>query len=436
MQVRLFEETFNQFFAMPAKISLNLNSKTNWSNLMLGISLAQFKKAILLSLVWLAFLSFYAQKPNLALRPDLHDHISNLHATVLFWHKGFQIYLKPTQSLVQRDTSQLAEDISKKWNWPKHELFRLADRRNLMPMMMVWEGMPRPYPPGLYVLLTPLALAMEATGGFSESILFLLVLFFCLAGHLVFFQLVNVIAREPKSVLGSFFFKLAMASIYFDLIGWSLSGQYEALGLIFLIPSLVDLNNKRYLRSFILFCISSFIHFRILLWSMAPLLIWASHAKTLYREFYHLRRWEKCGALVCGGLGLTSGVVFLTIYRSLLEVPETNFFTRDLLAGNWSLQQLIFVIGLGLIGAYFYRIRNWFYLLALVNILILFMSAEFLRTWYVLYLFPLLFAFRSETEPMSGFWMRYSSLVLVSYSYLISSPTEFYFLKKALELLL
>lgn len=403
---------------------------------MFGISYSQVKKSLLVSLCWLFFLSVFADKPFWSLRPDLHDHISNLHSTVLFWHKGIDIYKQPVNTLLATDTSEKALQFAKFWKWPKEELFILPERRDSNPLMIVWGQMPRPYPPGIYALLTPLALIMEAWGGFSERILILLVFTFCFVANLVFFQIRNLLGKVEAPKKYNWVMNLILASIYFEIIGWSLCGQYEVFGLFFLIPSLQLLNEKKYIPSFVYFSLSAFIHFRAILWILPALAVWITNFKNLISDFKKLKPGSKFGVILATTLGAIAGGIFLIVTKALLNnTPSSNVFARELMAGTWVGKHFVFILGLTLIGLYFIRQKNWLLLLGIANILLMFFKANFLQPWYVLYLLPILFAFRESKESFRIFMVRYACVVLIGSSFLNASPTEFYFVKKVLQLI-
>lgn len=423
---------------------------------MFGISTMQVKKSLLLTLVWMLFASFFIQKPFWSFRPDLHDHISNLHSTVALWHRGIEIYNKPVQEMLERDTSEIAEKIAQEWKWPKEELFVLPERSNSKPLMIVWGGMPRPYPPGIYLILTPFALLMEYWGGFSESILILLMFLLCFTGHLVFFQSYNVIqehlqvfglktqeVRTQKSLPSSLRFylptnnillKLLLLSIYLDLIGWSLCGQYEVLGLFFLIPSYIALNNKQYLNSIIFFTLSFFIHYRAIIWILPFLTLWLLNYRSVITQFLSMSLIKKIGTFIVANFGIIASAIFLLISPALLKnTPLTNKFALDLLSGALSYKHFLVLFGLIFILFHYCKRRNWIFLLGLFNILILFLKANFLQPWYILYLIPLLFAFRNPMETKKSLYLRYGIIVLIGSNFLNSSPTEFYFIKKIIQ---
>lgn len=404
---------------------------------MTGLSRKQLHLSILLTLVWLVFLSLFSVKPFWSLRPDLHDHISNLHVPILAWHRGLEIYTAPIQQTLANDSSAEAMAVATKWAWPLGEMFHLPERGNSNPLMIVWGNLPRPYPPGIYLLLAPLAYFMEMLGGFSESILLFLTALLCFGAHIVFFQLVNGFSKAFDEKTLAWYHRLIFATLYLEVVGWSLSGQYEAIGLLFLISALTAVNEKKYLSSMSYFCLAVFMHFRGILWALPLLVVWIRNFEVIRKDIIALSFFKKLGVLLVALLGMISGVIFIKVSPALLHsTPMTNVFAHNLLAGRWGLNHWVFFPLLASIVYYYWRQRETMLLLALLNILVLFTTANFLQPWYALYLFPLIFAFKPLNHKRMSLGVRYLTIVCIGATYLHSAPTELYFVKQVGKLIL
>lgn len=421
-----------------------------------------------------AFVAHTNAHPNRALVEKWGDHVSNIYATLLFWREGTGLYTRPTGELLgwqhppvanappadspRSEPSQGAAPLpagvppqgaaveppraaADELPWAANSVFIDASLTS-GPIYIVSPHLPRHYPPGLYLALTPLALAFR-TGWLSAGTTYLLAILifaaFALACGVVLGSLLLTNSLMPMNWGSWIFFALSTM----ELVRWALNGMYDSVGVFFLLIALVSLTQRRWSRTYFWYALALFVHFRSL-WLMplglfALVQWWLERARATHElqidhglRATHGLRADQCrtlGAttlafakdpwLVAGTiLGLISIGTFLLAMPGLKDLPVNNSLYLGAPNVDWLRVTMLVAASLALavwlvrrpVGAFdsgqghrsssgtcaarWFRAFSgrWFSALIVLWPLLMWLATPLIQQWYVLFLIPLALA--------------------------------------------
>jgi len=220
------------------------------------------------------------------------------------------------------------------------------------PLTMSWYHLPRPYPPGVLLLVAPVALLYQFTPLSFQASNLLLILSFLLFTHVGFF----VVLRWPPwgegrwvCVLGP----LGAFLLYFEFIHWTLDGMYDGAMLAPLALCGWFLRQKKGLAALVCYCVAAFIHFRAFFFAPLPL-----YAVYLLLKDWKQQPWDgRQGAALaaCILLGSASLYTFWLTMPWLTSFPLTNPLRLE---RNHESTHWVFLVTL--VGAVLLYSRAWF----------------------------------------------------------------------------
>lgn len=402
---------------------------------MMGPWRKRLRFALVGTLLWGAFLLAFAG-PVSSIRPLLKDHVSNLHATIVFFYRGLDVARKPMQDNADAP-AVVPPGYLEKHDWAE-SVYQIKEREGRFPLLGVWMAVPRPYPPGLYVQTTPWALWLENSRELSPWLVWSWVLSFVFFAHIAVFLL-----WERISLVPSVFLRFLLGfTVYAEIVGWSLCSQYDSLAALFAVLALRRWEDRRWLSFAGFFATSAFFHFRILFY--LPLLLgflwtersWSDFSARVGDEWRTSKLGKKIWLAAAAGGAALSGIVFLWILKSVRDESEFNNRVREgFLSGVWVGDNWFFVIGLAILGIWIARRKDMtFGILGLWWAFFLNQMA-FVRGWYCMFLVPVL-GFNLGKKPTNADAIfRLLFYALFTSTIFRNSPFEFWFPKEVIEVI-
>jgi hypothetical protein len=247
--------------------------------------------------------------PNGAWAPGSSDHYSHWSSTILFYHRGAEVYRKPLYLVcppVAAEgvyTAVAAGDVC-----------NIPEREGQRPLVTNWRQFPRPYPPGWLVWHAPAAFLYENTSISFHALNRLVVIQDLFAAHLAIFALAALLLVGPRRAHPA---ALAMRALVValgasELIRWSMLGYYDVAAVACMLFGVIAIRDRRELAAAAWLTGALFLHYRAI-WVAAPLLAWTA-----------LRVEERKRLLpLLIPLSLTA-VALLLVWGSLRSFPLTN----------------------------------------------------------------------------------------------------------------
>ncbi len=385
--------------------------------------------SVLASLVWLLFLSLTVS-PFYSLRPDFRDHISNLNAAILFFYRGAEVYTKSPFDLENQVSTEGHADYIKRWDWSDEAAIQIKEREGKEPLLMVWGLVPRPYPPGFILYLSPWAALTEYFGELKPFVVAMMVFSFLLCAHLSFFYLWQSISLISYGFLKYLFAYFA----YQEIVGWSLMGQYDAVTLLFLLPAIQALWQNQFWSGLKYYGFASFFHFRTLFY--LPLLLTESllQPKQLLEKLKQQSFKNKMLLSASLSLALLSAEIFLLILPSVqYQSAQLNPVLIAFKSFEINATVIKFIIGFVIISIWAIKMRQF----KLATLFIwwsgLCLSMSFARPWYNLFLVPILAIGVTDKTSRQELFLRLIVVLFISGTFFGTSPAEFYLPKRVIE---
>lgn len=364
-----------------------------------------------LSFSWLLLLALL-KSSSATLRPDLKDHISNIHSSILFGYRGMDVYKKSIQASSD-GVIHASPGFLEKFHWRADEVIQLKEREGKEPLLIVWLGIPRPYPPGLWLILSPFAAVTEFLGRLAPAVVYSLVFLVLLCAHLSFFILWNTV-RPYTGKLGS---ALIAIVLYDEIIGWSLCSQIDAIALLIFIWCLFSFKKNDFWTFFSRFSLASLVQFRVLFF--LPMIFVKLGEGSLSSQIQALKNRsfiEKAGTLLCALGAAFSAYIFLLIIDSVrFESAFNNPLYYENWLGKWEGGQWVFLVFLALIVVWFLKLKNHLLLTLAFWWTLFFSSMPFVRGWYVLFLLPVLMLNAKKPWPAMALYAGFATTFFSSF---------------------
>ncbi len=351
------------------------------------------------------------------------DNVSNISSAYLFLHEGLKISTRPLVEMVEPLNSsavapRFKTDLRQEWWYYSKKAG--VDK----PLFFVTPEVPRPYPPGAWLLYLPFALLVYWLGFSFSTVALASTFVFLLIAHICFFmfyqRLNSQVPREKSLIKGLFWFIVFTA--YSEFVMWSGQGQYDLIAMLFLFFCIDYLSAQKWPRAFLFFSLAFSFHFRSVFFSGALV-------RGLVRV-KNILNWQIVAAAVLGSLSfyvLFTNLSFLTNvdFVNLNKYHYSVFLAQDLLV-----RTVYFLVFGGLI-VFYLRHRLWEQLGVTLTTTLVLITTRAVRSWYTLFLFPIFLLPPREAKNQSTLF-AINSLFYIFYSslFLTESPFEFTFLRE------
>ncbi|MBI3551718.1 MAG: hypothetical protein HY077_04310 [Elusimicrobia bacterium] len=361
---------------------------------------------------WAAFAVFGLKTSHLCLGGSRSDAPAHVDSTILFFHRGWEVYRQPIGRLGERSRSELARRYTALYDWPADgitDLLDIPERAGKPPLLVNWSYLPRPYPPGVFLYFLPEALLKESLGLSPKAAATLSLLKLLLAAHALLWLFASVLLEkgqdEDARELAAW---IILPLLYLETISWTLHGFYDAAALIPLLLCVRSLRARRGLPGIFWYCASLFLHFRSL-WFL-PVLAWGVWLFVRNEEYRRLRSKERALAAASLAMLALSFRAFLLVYPWLMTLTPTNFFFMTAGPSSW-VRLFYLLLPLALVGAALWADNAWLIMGCLFWTVIMVLRSPFVQMWHSYYLTPL-FALTGLGERSAA---RTRLLVLLAY---------------------
>ena len=340
------------------------------------------------------------EKKNGTLGVWFTDHYAHYMYVVLFFYEGFDIYRKPANQLCERPPEKYEEitRLSKEKDVQNKEVCWVKGGRLEKPIFIWWQEFPRVYPPGQLIYFLPEALLYRFT-----DMPFRWINNICLAKLFVtaFLCLVLIFRLtenwRPREVAW-----LVMWACTLPLLHFAMEGQYESIGVLFILASVSAVKKGNMLKALLFFALSAFLHYRAI-WYF-PLFVYICFKIVLSVDFHNFKDkylnrhflieqkqlYIISSLLCCSAFFLLVSLWGMVQMRPWLEKidPVSIVYWKKL---HWNSHVTWGFVGTtGIVLAYLVRIRQW---LLSVNILwisvLLTTSPNEIVIWRLVFLLPL-----------------------------------------------
>jgi hypothetical protein len=382
--------------------------------------------SVLLSFAWLILLASMKIAPA-TFRPELKDHISNIHSSILFWHRGIDVYKKSMQASSD-GVVKPSQGYLEQFNWRSDEVIQLKEREGKEPLLIVWLNIPRPYPPGLWVVLAPFAALTEALGKLTPLTVYVLEFFVLLCAHFCFFIIWNSVCSHVGKI-GS---AVLAVVLYNEIVGWSLCSQIDAIALLIFVWSLFAFKNRDFWSFFSRFSLVSLIQFRLLFF--LPLFLVKLNRASLEELIQSLKErnlTDKFIVLLSGAGLVLSAYVFLLVIDSVrFESAFNNPLHYSKWGEMWQGNHWLFLFLFALVVGWLVKSKDYLLLMLAIWWALFFSSMSFVRGWYVLFLLPVLLI--NEKRP----WPAFALYAVFATTFFSSFPLDFWLPRMVITLLI
>ncbi|MCP3102387.1 hypothetical protein LZ198_26295 [Myxococcus sp. K15C18031901] len=306
--------------------------------------------------VWSGWVVTVRYKPLFGgLSGAFSDHASHLSAARLFTWCGSCIWRKPANQLLRPLSVEEVRDLHVEQFTSLTRIpvdltfFEMPGGPDDKPLTMSWAYLPRPYPPGVLLLVAPVALLYQFTPLSFQASNLLLILLFLLYTHVGFFVVIRC-APWGEGRWASVMGPLGAFLLYFEAIHWTLDGLYDGAMLAPLVLCGHFLRQRRGLAALVCYCIAAFIHFRAFFF--APLPLYAVYL--VLKDWKHQRWDDRQGAELAAiiVLGFSSLYTFWLTMPWLTSFPLTNPLRRELNFEGTHLAFLVMLVGAMLLYAH------------------------------------------------------------------------------------
>lgn len=344
--------------------------------------------------IWTIFIARFGSN-HATLQSGWADLPSNLYSTLIFWDHGLELYKQPTGHFLSPLSDDARKIAANTYALPEGDFFTYHHGEIDRPVFVVWPQVPRPYPPGLYLYLTPVAwlLANDWTNLRSSLVIATgLGLVFAHLAFLVFFIPLWRLAKQSGR-MQMFLTALLTSLFYFESIRWTLNSEYDLVAVFTLICFVVAYAKKKHLPAIVLYGLSIFLHLRSIF--LLPAALHAAYAWLLSKNGMNALKYIKIlDWLAVAAATTMSGLAALTLIWNSPFIKRSDLYDLNgmhwtkLNTASWS-KLLPLLLGL-IIVFYFWR-RQRAYLSMVCSIWSVFVLTQghLAREWYVLFLFPL-----------------------------------------------
>lgn len=324
--------------------------------------------------------------PSLALRGDRRDHISQISSALILDCMGFDIFRKAPQDLLTRDLSPETLDWGVQHGIPDFELFKWP-ACTAKPIAIVWPHIPRPYGPGIFILLKPIAeLWNHDVIDFrtAQYLTFFVMIFFAVLASFLFSTLIHEAPLDTPAWLR----RLLCVFFTIDAVRWALNGQFDSISIFFLLVAFSFFRKKAFLQSLFFFALCFFFQFRTLFWLPLILVSMSKLPQQLrYIGSIKMVLWIS-GGLIIAAIGLyVFGLCYAPIQMQMAKhITNPLFLNAEFHFKEW----------IGVLLAYFLAsftlLKERLYLTLLQLFWILFMLAQmpYVLGMHALFVIPIL----------------------------------------------
>ncbi|HEX8825738.1 MAG TPA: hypothetical protein VF794_37860, partial [Archangium sp.] len=284
---------------------------------------------------------------------EFTDHSSHMNAARLFTLCGTCVWTLPVSQRFPSATTEERRQVSEELRpyIAEAEIFSVPGWTLEKPLMLNWSHLPRPYPPGVLLLVAPVSLAYHFTSLSFFGAMHLLILGFLLSAHVGFYFVLRGALESPgrTGALGL----LGGVLLYSETVRWSLEGIYDVAMLAPLVLCGRFLHQRRGLAALVAYCAAAFLHYRAFFF--APLPLYAAYLILRERQWREWRARDWCALAVAVVLGGASLYTFWLVSPSLPLFPRSN--PLALHARNTAFR-LMLLLGTLAVAAFVYA-RAW-----------------------------------------------------------------------------
>ena len=325
-------------------------------------------------------------------------------------------------------------------NWsldlPDDVFYRDANNPT-QPNYLAWPHASRPYPPGAFLIFTPMSLMsyqLDLGYQWPGYLLAFVFLIFAHIASLKFFTLLNETFPGSNSKL--FEWSLLALKIYFylEMIYWALQGQYQVCMAWPLLECFLQLKRKRYIQGLFCFSIAFFIHLHSMMYAPLVGLICLGF---LIDPSQRRNRDLSLSAKDVGLLALSivmSGLAAYCLFRNLSpytsgQLSSSNpWFWRSWANLTW--QQLVpFLLVMVTFVGISLKARSFLTVVTFFAICCIFVLGSNLGAWYTVAVLPLFITASWSKHPRWALVGAVIAHVLITGTFLANSPFEFYFIR-------
>jgi hypothetical protein len=306
------------------------------------------------------------------------DHFSHMNAARLFTYCGTCIWTTAVSQRIPFATPEerlrVAEELRP--YVAEGEIFSVPGWSPEKPLLINWSHLPRPYPPGVLVLVAPVSLAYHFTPLSFFGAMKLLILGFLLSAHVGIYFVLRAVLESPvgPGSLGL----LGGVLLYSESARWALEGIYDVAMLAPLALCGRFLHQRRGLAALVAYCAAAFLHYRA--YFFAPLPLYAAFLLLRERQWREWRARDWCAlalAVVLGGASLYS---FWLVSPSLPLFPRSN--PLALHARNTTFRMML-LLGTLAVVAFVYA-RAWLDVALLGWVGVMFARILQIQAWHTL----------------------------------------------------
>ncbi len=397
------------------------------------------------SLVWFLFLLRFGSY-QMTLNATWADSVSNIYSTWIFWDHGLDIYDRPTGDFLSPLTDDERSKLSAETGLHPTDFFTYGSDTTTSPIYVVWESVPRPYPPGLYLYLTPTSILHRMKWLDLRETMILTVGIWIFVAHLVIFVFLKGISETYPNPTRSqrFWIILSVIVVYFEIMRWTMNSEYDAIAVLASLLAVRSWQMKRPFVCLFLLGVGFFLHLRNLFY--LPLLAFAlwqwipgftlSAIKKRLAELSSAKWFAVFLALAM------SLLAFITMkgnapFFKLAHLYDLNGLHWSKLGpGNWP-ATLLLTAGLLIILSYWWKKRLHVAIACTLWLVFMLMQTRLLREWYILFFLPLfLLALNGEKRNQNSalnLVVALGALTFLSAMFLSNSPFEFRLIRELVE---
>jgi hypothetical protein len=250
------------------------------------------------------------------------------------------------------------------------------------PFAGVWTSLPRPYPPGVLLIVAPIAALYHWTPLSFSWADHLLILLFLACAHFAFYQIARGAPAEGRTLYAG-----AAVVAYVYVTFWTLRGFYDPAVLVPLIVCGESIYRSNPLRACGAFAIALFVHFRALFYVPWALLAgWQLVEQRAWRS-WSFRDWAFAAAgLVVAGVALYTLVL---VAPAMDHLPLANPVHVGALRTS---SVTAFAASIVLAGWLFARERAHLDIAMLVWFSVMIVAIRQLQAWHAFVFVPWVFA--------------------------------------------
>lgn len=390
---------------------------------------------VVTSLFWTSIL-LWRGSDHATLFAKWTDNISNITSSWIFLHNGIGIYGYGASSFT--DGPAKPSDFASKWSLdlPDDVFFKDA-RDSTQANYLAWPNASRPYPPGAFLIFTPISLMSYQFNWGYQWPAYILAFIFLIFAHLAFLKFSTILQDafpEPQSTFLRSCLILLRLYFYLETVMWALQGQYQVCMLWPLLECFLRLKKEKYVQAIFWFSIAFFIHLHTIMY--APLialiclrfLVDPSQRRSRIFSVNTSDLIYTSLALVMSGLALYCLIRNLAPYTSGQLSSSNPWFWKDW--GSLSWQQLIpFYAGVACILGVAWKARSYLSVVSFFAVCCIFIMGSNLGAWYTIAVLPLFATTLWSKDPKWALAGNLIAHILVTGTFLANSPLEFYFLR-------